>query len=125
MFEQRRLRTVRINRRFQKHSDFIQRSAWTKIGWRLAGLKSAIVTLVAIHADVIGKPGGQFRRVHDRVIRSSAQDYACRPFSNVQFARAVTPFTTDTQLNDWRIFEQAFPAFYRLRPAGMAGDAFW
>lgn len=79
--------------------DIVQLSSRTEILVVLARLfHPDVASLVALHANVVGKPAGQMRRINNAAVDASGQRTRSPTFSDVQLAWTVTIFTTDRQL---------------------------
>src|SRR5579862_3058261 len=80
---------------------------------------------MARHADVIRKPGLEFRGIDDggsaAFRRRGGGPF--NHFQNVRFAGAVAIFTADGQLLKWRLGETPIHIWNRARHSAVARDA--
>src|SRR5580704_3990307 len=117
-------RCIAFRRHDENRKSVIERSAWTKVAMIFAGLQDApIARLVARHADVVGEPGRELCRIHDRMAAGIGRWSRHLHFHYVRFAWTVAIFAADGQLLKRRVEEAAVAIHDGARHAAMARDA--
>ena len=100
-----------IHRELEQSNRVVERSAGAEIEKMLAGFHDSRRTLLmARHANIIGKPARELRRVDNCVIHIPGQGRPMQARFHVELARSVAVFTSNPQLCKGRILIEALMA---------------